>query len=157
MGLLSIFTFGFSLFILWNTLSELIHVRLGANIGNSEHDVKESMDDLDDIAEDETLEISKEVELAGLIPTTLINLGWMGFVCYIVRTSLSGILFKAAILLFAAEFIIVLQAALTGTGGNDDDHDFIAIGLYFAELYFAFSYIVYCLDGAYRFLSSLLH
>lgn len=156
MGLLSIFTFGFSILILWNTLSEIIHARLETDGGNSEREISESADNLDDIYEDEA--VSKQTELAGLLPTALINLGWMGFVCYVVRTSLSGILFKAAILLFAAEFILILRAAFSATSAQDDDvHDFIAVGLYCAELYFAFSYIVYCLDSAYRFLLSVFH
>jgi hypothetical protein len=108
---------------------------------------------LDDPSGEELLEITKEIELASLIPSAIIHLGWMGFVYYVVHTSLSQILFHGAILLFAAEFIILFRAIRYEP--DEAQHDFVSSGLHCLELYFAFIYLVYCMDNIYRFVSAL--
>lgn len=128
MALLSIFSFAFSFFILWNTVIDIFSP---AAAGEA-------------FAEEEDAEfVTREGELLSLLLSAVMNLGWMGYVYYTVHTPLSGVLYSIAPLLFIAEMFLLIKASdqLLEQSGN-----FIAAGMFFLQVYFALLYLAYCLD-----------
>jgi hypothetical protein len=153
MGLLSIFSFLFSIFIIWNTLSDLL-VLADTKHTSSDQPPQTINNPAPEEPYDDTQYFTREAELTALLPTAIIHLGWMGFVYYMVPTNLSRIFFHIAPLLFAAECILLFY--FTPADQEMDQIDFITIGLFGMELYFSFIYLAYCTDYAYRFLATLL-
>ncbi len=128
MGLLSIFSFAFSFFILWNTVIDIFSP---ASAGEA-------------FAEEEDAEfVTRESELMSLLLSAVMNLGWMGYVYYTVHTPLSGILYSIAPLFFIAEMFLLIKAS---DQMLEQSGDFIAAGMFFLQVYFALLYLAYCLD-----------
>jgi hypothetical protein len=152
MGLLSIFSFLFSIFIIWSTLSDLLV--LADTQPSCGDQPPQTTNPTPEESYDDSQYLTREAELTALIPTAIVHLGWMGFVYYMVPTNLSGIFFHIAPLLFAAECILLFY--FTPDNQETDSTDFITIGLFIMELYFSFIYLAYCTDYAYRFLTALL-
>lgn len=128
MGLLSIFSFAFSFFILWNTVIDIFSPASAGEAFAEEDD-----DEL----------VTREGELMSLLLSALMNLGWMGYVYYTVHTPLSGILYAVAPLFFIAEMFLLLRAS---DRTFEQSGDFIAAGMFFLQVYFSLLYLAYCLD-----------
>lgn len=146
MFLLSIFSFFFSLLIIWNAVTDVFGLD-GGILAN-----EQAAGSADDLYDEETLELTKEDELFSLVPSAIINLGWMGFVQYIIHTPLSCLLFSAAPFLFAAEFFFIFQST---DDESSAEHDWIADGLLSIQVYFSLIYLVYCANVAWSMLSGL--
>lgn len=145
MPLLPIFSFTFSLFILWNIGFDLLH-----KFGNHRSQTPPTQDD-EDLPED--LEPTRQEELFSLLPSAIINLGWMGYVQYSVPSLLSTVLFDIAPLLFAAELLLLL---LPQKEGSEEITDFISYALFFLQTYFSVVYLIYCTDTLGNFLRHLV-
>ncbi|CUH97582.1 putative membrane protein [Propionispora sp. 2/2-37] len=141
MFLLGIFSFAFSFFILWNTVLEFIQPTM-ENSTVAEEDSYE------------ILAVTKEADLIALSLSAVMNLGWMGYVCYTVHTAFSSVVFAMAPLLFAAEALLVVQAKAEEV--LNDSNDMIANGIFFIQVYFALIYLLHCADGIWQFLSGIV-
>lgn len=133
MGLLSIFSFAFSFFILWNIVIDIFSPASAGEAFTEEEDAEF---------------VTREGELISLFLSALMNLGWMGYVYYTVHTPLSGIFYAIAPLFFIAEMFLLLKAS---DQTLEQSGDFIAAGMFFLQVYFALLYLAYCLDLLWSF------
>jgi hypothetical protein len=130
MPLLPIFSFTFSLFILWNIGFGLLQ-KYGKLPVEPEEDL------LDD------LEPTKQEEILCLLPSAIINLGWMGYVQYSVPSLLSTVLFDVAPLFFVAELALLLLPTKEAKAPTEFTN-YISYALFFLQAYFSVVYLIYC-------------
>ncbi|MCE5286044.1 MAG: hypothetical protein LLG02_09400 [Pelosinus sp.] len=147
MPLLPIFSFTFSLFILWSIGFDLIH-KHRSEAGQPQ---EEPVDDLL-----EELEPTRQEELFALLPSAIINLGWMGYVQYSVPSLLSNILFDIAPLLFVAELLLLLLP-LKHKEEPAQFTNFISYALFFLQAYFSIVYLIYCTHALGTFLRHIFY
>lgn len=141
MPLLPIFSFTFSLFILWTIGFDLLH-----KFGNKPSDPE------DDLLDD--LEPTKAEELLCLVASAIINLGWMGYVQYSAPTLPSKVLFDIAPLLFAAE-LALLMLPLKEDKEPPEFTNYISYALFFLQAYFSVVYLLYCSEALGTFLKTI--
>lgn len=144
MPLLPIFSFTFSLFILWSIGFDLLHKQKDSS-GREEQEA----DPFEDF------EPTKQEELLSLLSSAIINLGWMGYVQYCVPSLLSNVLFDIAPLLFAAELVLLLLPTRQ-TEEPVEMSNFISYALFFLQAYFSVVYLIYCIEALKIFLQHIL-
>lgn len=128
MPLLPIFSFTFSLFILWNIILDLLR-KYSKSPGPGEPE--------DNLFED--LEPTRLEELLSLFISAIINLGWMGYVKYTVPSLATNVLFDIAPLVFLAELVLIVLPKEQAESTN-----LISYTLFLLQAYFSVVYLMYC-------------